>query len=155
MKNRIMFVFVNLIFALILIQSCTQNQGLNKEESKPCFRAAEGDTMWIILNHVKADKQEQFEKLMHEVVWPTLQKSDSLGQEIANHTRVLHPCKMNEDSTFTYIFIMDPLLKGADYSASSVLSKEYDKEKADEYVKMISDCFANPQVIYNVIQSQD
>jgi hypothetical protein len=49
---------------------------------------------------------------------------------------------------------VDPVVQGADYSLATVLGKEYDKEKTDEYVKMFEDCFSSPQSIYTSVQSQ-
>jgi len=37
-------------------------------------RAAKDDTVWVCLNHVKADKREQFEKFVHEMAWPAAER---------------------------------------------------------------------------------
>ena len=35
--------------------------------------ASSGDPMWVILNHVKADKRQQFEKFVYEILLPALE----------------------------------------------------------------------------------
>jgi len=118
------------------------------------IRASKGDTVWVLLSHIKPDKCEQFEKVVHEILWPVAYKLDPIDQQVAKQTRVLHPVKMNADSTYTYIFLMDPLIPKANYSAMYYLKKGYGEEKAKEYYKMFEECFASPQIGYTVIQSQ-
>jgi hypothetical protein len=122
--------------------------------SAPCFRAEKGDTMWVILNQIKADKCTQFEKLMHEICWPVFEASELPFQKAADHTRFLNPAQMNEDSTFTYIIIMDPVIRGVDYRFGSVLKMKYNESETDQYLKQIGECFASPQIMFPVIQSR-
>ena len=76
--------------------------------------AAPGDPMWVILNHVKADKRAQFEKYVYEVLLPALEKnaeSDPISRNIIKQTRMLEPSRANKDSSYTYIWLMDPIVK--------------------------------------------
>jgi hypothetical protein len=118
------------------------------------IRAAKNDTVWVALNHVKADKREQFEKFVHEIAWPAAESLGASQQKAAGQTRVLHPKEPNEDGTFTYVFIMDPVVPDADYSFNSFLRKLYSEEEVQEYVKMFSESLAVPQEGYVLIQSQ-
>ena len=154
MKNHMFFTLISLFLSIILLNSCTQEQSSIRENLKPCFRATEGDTVWVIINHVKTDKREQFENLIHDITWPTISKADSITQKVENYTRVLHPTKINNDSTYTFIFIGDPVIKGANYNFSYLLRNVYEQEEADEYLKKIQDCFSSPQTFYTQIQSQ-
>ena len=36
--------------------------------------ASPGESMWVILNHVKADKRQQFEKFVYEILMPALEE---------------------------------------------------------------------------------
>ena len=36
--------------------------------------ASPGESMWVILNHVKADKRQQFEKFVYEILLPALEE---------------------------------------------------------------------------------
>jgi len=145
------------ILILLIIFTCTKvkDEQASTDLASANIGAAEGDTMWVLLNHIKADKCEQFEKLVHEIFWPITKNSElAIDQQVAKYTRTLHPVKMNKDSTYTYVFIMDPLIQGADYGISSLLKKKYDEEKTKEYVKMFNECYAGPQTGYTLIQSQ-
>jgi len=156
MKKQIGFIslIALLVAALFLLGTTKSNMQSVKETSSSLDRAAQGDTVWILLNHIKADKCQQFEKFVHDILWPIALESDPISQQVAHHTRVLHPVEMNEDSTYTYVFIMDPVIQGANYQFSYYLKKKYDEEKTKEYLKMANECFASPQTGYTVVQSQ-
>jgi len=56
--------------------------------------ASSGDPMWVILNHVKADKRQQFEKFVYEILLPALEenaKNDSKTRNLIEQTRMLEP----------------------------------------------------------------
>jgi|GEM_PF-389837 len=118
------------------------------------IRAAKGDTVWVLLNHIKHDKRQQFEKFIHEIFWPKAAKLNPEDQQAFKQTRVLHPVKMNDDSTYTYIFLMDPLIPNGNYNILYYLKKMYDEAKAKEYYKMWSECYKRSQEPFVVTQSQ-
>ena len=156
MKRFIYFtVFFILLFVLSIVLVSTDQKAQTTDVLQgSTMRAAKGDTVWIVLNHIKADKCEQFEKFVHEIFCPIVLKSEPINQQAAHYVRVLHPAKMNEDSTYTYVFLMDPVIPGASYGVMSYLKKGYGEEQAKEYSKMFGECYASPQIGYTVIQSQ-
>lgn len=114
------------------------------------IRAAEGEQMWILINHVKAGKWEQHEHFVHDILMPAAEKVDPAA---FRHTRFLHPAEQNEDGTYTSVWLMDPLIEGADYTYLGLLTKAYGKEKAKEYIKLWEESEASPQVGYSLIQA--
>jgi len=156
MKRFIYFaVFFILLFLFsIFMINPDQKAKATNDPSGSMIRAAKGDTVWVLLNHIKADKREQFEKFVHEILWPLAQKLEPADQQVAKQTRVLHPVAMNKDSTYTYVILMDPAIPNANYQVMYYLKKGYGEEKAKEYSKMFGECFASPQVVYVLIQSQ-
>jgi hypothetical protein len=118
-------------------------------------RAVEGDKVWVIINHIKADKRDQFERFVHEIFWPMASKLRAQEQQVFRQTRVLHPTKAEEDGTYSYIFIMDPVIQGADYDINSLLKKMYGAQKGAEYGKMFDETVAREQTQYLDIQSKD
>lgn len=117
--------------------------------------AKEGDTVWVIVNHVKADKREQFERFVHEIFWPGAKNLRPAVQQVFQQTRVLHPIQAEADGTYSYLFIMDPVVPGADYDIENLIRKMYEEKKANEYLKMFSETAAGTQTGYTVIQSRD
>ena len=156
MKKFMFFigVFIALGIFVVFMSISEQKAQTTKDLSGSTMRASKGDTVWVLLNQIKADKREQFEKFVHEILWPVALKLDPIDQKVAKQTRVLHPVEMNKDSTYTYVFLMDPLIPGASYEVMYYLKKGYGEEKAKEYSKMFGECYASPQVVYVLIQSQ-
>jgi len=114
------------------------------------IRAAEGERMWVLLNHVKADKLEQHQHFVHDILMPAAEK---VALAAFRHTRFLYPTEPNEDGTFTSVFIMDPLIEDADYTFLGVLTKAYGEEQAKEYIKLWEEAEASPQVGYSLTQA--
>ena len=119
--------------------------------------AAPGDPMWVILNHVKADKRQQFEKFVYEILLPALEenaKNDSKTRNLIEQTRMLEPRRANKDSSYTYIWLMDPLVKDADYSYPGILSRVHSPEETEKYISMQLECLVGSQVSYGVKQGR-
>ena len=118
--------------------------------AREMIRAAEGEKIWVLLNHIKADKLEQHKRFVHDILMPAAEKVDPAA---FRHTRYLHPAEPNEDGTFTSVFLMDPLLEGTDYTFLGLLTKAYGEEQAKEYIKLWEEAEASPQVGYSLIQA--
>ena len=117
----------------------------------------QGDPMWVILNHVKADKRQQFEKFAYEVLLPALEenaKSNLTTRKMIGQTRMLEPRRANKDSSYTYIWLMDPLVKDAIYSYPGILKRVYSPEETKKYISMNNECLVSPQVAYPVKQGR-
>ena len=122
----------------------------NANVARETIRAAEGEQMWVLLNHVKADKWEQHEHFVHNILMSAAEKVDPAA---FRHTRFLHPAEQNEDGTYTSVWLMDPVIEGADYKILSLLKKAYGEDKAEEYVQLWNESLVSPQVGYELIQS--
>ena len=85
-------------------------------------RAAPGEDMAFGVYYIKPEKREQYERFIHEVFWPMgrrLGENDPVTRRVFQQTRVLHPKGPNEDGTYTYGFLFDPVVPGGDYSIES------------------------------------
>ena len=142
--------------SLVLFLSGVLGAGLTQAQDRPVGRelAAEGDTVWVILNHVKPDKRAQFERFVEEIFWAEAKRLSEADQRVFRQTRVLYPIAPEPDGTYTYFFIMDPVLSGADYDIGRFLEKMYGAEKAEEYFSMFDDATSAPQTVYPVVQSR-
>lgn len=112
---------------------------------KDTYRAVEGDPVWILLNKVAPDKKEVFEEFMFDIL---AEKSIELGGIFAqaiNQFRILRPTEANEDGSFTYVFMMDPLIPDANYEIMHYLSQFYEEEEASEKMKMFTESLVEPQ----------
>ena len=120
--------------------------------------ASSGDPMWVILNHEKADKRQQFEKFVYEILLPALEENainDSKTRNLIEQTRMLEPRRANKDSSYTYIWLMDPIVKDADYSYPGILSRVHSPEETEKYISMQLECLVGGrQVSYGVKQGR-
>ncbi len=114
------------------------------------MRACRGEPMWVLLNHIRPEKRTEFEHFIHAILMPAVAH---LHPEVFSKVRVLHPADANPDGTYTYIFLMDPLIPDADYNISQVLHEYYPPEQADAYLEIWDHALAFPQVEYDVVQS--
>ena len=119
--------------------------------------AATGDRVWVVLNHVKANKRLQFEKFVYEILLPALEKNsegDQGARDVIEHTRMLEPISANKDSSYTYIWLMDPVVKGADYSYPGIIGAVHSPEETEKYLSMVDECLVAPQVFYPAEQGR-
>jgi hypothetical protein len=121
-------------------------------------RAAAGDTVWVILNHVKPEKRAQYERFLHEVFWPggrRVGQTDPVVARAVARTRILHPAGPNADGTYTYAFVMDPRVPGADYDILALMKRAYPAAEAERYVRELNDVMARPGTQHLFVQSRD
>ncbi len=138
---------------LVLLALGSQAFGQSKPAARPMAKS--GETVWVCLDPIKKDKRTQYERFLHDIFWPGAAKLSPAEQQTFRQTRILHPTKAESDGSYSYFFVMDPVLKGADYSIPNLLTKMYGKAKATEYNKLYETAHAREQVCYNVTQSKD
>ncbi len=120
----------------------------------PTARAAPGDTVLVLVNRIKADKREQFESFVNSF-WASgmrLGKTDPTIGRVFQHTRVLNPVRPNADGTYSYIFIMDPVIPGGNYDIEATLKRMYPADEAARRFKMLEETFAGEQSGWTVVQ---
>jgi hypothetical protein len=122
----------------------------NPEIQRENLRALDGEKMWVLLNHVKPDRRKEFEHFMHEIIKQIGVRSEP---HVLNRTRILHPTEPNEDGTYTYIFLMDPVVEDGEYSFEKLLSLAYSPEEAGELIKLFNESLVSNQVGYEMTQT--
>lgn len=148
MKQFLKFALVIFSIMLVYYPVLAQSNKAVQTSSK------EGDKVWVIVNHVKADKRAQFEKFVHEVFWANAFKLPAADQQVFRHTRILHPVGAEADGTYSYVFLMDPIIEGGNYNIDDLLKKMFDASKAAEYGKMFGETQAREQTQYQVVQAK-
>ncbi|WP_303310955.1 hypothetical protein [Hymenobacter sp. BT730] len=136
---------------LVLLQTPA---AVAQQPQAPRALAAPGDSVWVIVNSVKPDKRQQFEKFVNEVFWPAAKKLPQEEQRVFRQTRVLYSGRPEKDGTYEYVFIMDPVVQGQDYDIEHLLQKMYTAERAAAYFKMFEDTLVGEQKWYRMVQSR-
>jgi len=119
------------------------------------FRAAEGDTLFLAFHDVKAESKEEYERLSHEMLLDRISEADQQAEYISTLVRMLHPTEANEDGTFTYLFIFDPIYSGNyGFNTLNLYTKIYGEEKGKELDEQFAATLAGDQRSYTMIQSK-
>ena len=156
--NKKRFFVVGIVVILVLVFSTAISKSVNKSDEVK-LRADEGEMVWIILNHVKQDKRQQFEEFM-EIWMQTIEnlikeeKMDPKSAQAFKQARLLLPTKANEDGSYTYIFLADPWIEGVESRILPWLKKAYSEEEAQKYLKMFSESLMHPQVSFMSTQGK-
>jgi hypothetical protein len=114
------------------------------------YRATEGDTVWVLINHIRPDKRQQFEKFIYDVLWPVVKTLSPQEQLAFRQTRFLTPTQPEADGTYSYIFFMDPVITGVDYDIDHLLKRMYSAQEVRPYEKMFLETVAREQT-WNVL----
>ena len=126
------------------------------ESSLFASQATKNDPVNVVLNHVRADKREQFEEFVFEGLLPALRENarrDPMAKKVLDQTRMPLPAEENDDGTYTYIWLMDPWVEGGIYSYQGIIEEARGVETARKYVEMVRDSLSVPQVRYRVSDS--
>jgi len=114
-------------------------------------RPAEGETVGIALNRIKADKVQQFEDFNFKYLEPAIAE---YSPRSGNTVRCLRPKEANEDGTFTYFYVIDPADSPDGYGMGTFLTAKFGIEKSNEYLGMFKDCLVDGnQEIYMTEQT--
>ena len=109
------------------------------------MRAKIGEEVWIIVSYIKNDSKSEFEKWIKEIFYPALQNSKNPMNKLQlNSTRWLEPANQNEDKTWTYVWIMDPVVPNGDYDIPTLLNKEYGEATGTEHWEKYQTFWAKP-----------
>ena len=119
------------------------------------FRAVEGDTLFLAFHDIKAESKEEYERLTHEMILDRISEADQQAEYISTLVRMLHPTEANEDGTYTYLFIFDPIYSGNyGFNTTNLLTKIYGEERGKELDEQFVATMAGPQRSYFMIQSR-
>jgi hypothetical protein len=99
----------------------------------------------VILNFVKADKTGDFEMVLGKLK-EALAKSDKPERKAqAAGWKVFKAAEAGPGGAVIYVFVMNPVAKGAEYSVGNILVEAYGAEGQTLY-KTYSDSYGNPAI---------
>ena len=117
--------------------------------------AKNGEEVFFVLHKIKFDKKQEFDKILFGEVMPAAaeyrDKDDEkheLNKKSLKTIRILRPTQVNDDSTWTFLFIADPYIEGATYNIGPPLLQKYGEDGAQAVFNRWSDCFAAGQEVY-------
>ena len=108
-----------------------------------------GSDAGLVLNFVKPDKAADFEAIMSKLK-DALQKSDKPERKMqAASWKVFKAVEPGGNGSVLYVFTIDPAVKGADYTVSTILAEAFPAEVQALY-KQYADAYAGGQNFVNL-----
>jgi hypothetical protein len=99
-------------------------------------------TTGIVLNFIKADKTADFEAVV-EKLKDALQKSpNAQRREQAASWRVFKSPDPGPAGTVVYFYLIDPAVKGADYSVSTILGEAFSGDELAALIKQYTEAYS-------------
>ena len=114
----------------------------------PQARVFTGD-VGIMYNIIKPDKTADFEMVIGKLKEALAKSDDPVHKQMAQGWRVMkNPEPMAQGGNYLYVFLIDPVVKDADYTVSMVLAKAFPAE-VQELFKVYAACFAGGVTLQN------
>lgn len=105
--------------------------------------------VWIIVSYVKENAKTDYEKWMTDIFFePMKTTQDTILKKQFDATRWLTPARQNEDKTWTFVFLMDPVIPKGDYDIEHFLIKTYGEAKGKDYFKQYEGFVALPPQVH-------
>jgi pyruvate/2-oxoglutarate dehydrogenase complex dihydrolipoamide acyltransferase (E2) component len=108
-----------------------------------------GSDAGIIINQIKPDKTADFELVIGKLKEALQKSQDPVRKQQAASWKVFKALEPGPNGIVLYFFIMDPAVKGADYTVSKILAEAFPAEVQDLY-KKFSDAYAGGQNMVNL-----
>jgi hypothetical protein len=104
----------------------------------------------MVLNFIKPDKTGDFEGVMQKLK-DALQKSENPERkQQAASWKVFRSPEAAQGGNALYVFVIDPAVKGADYTVSNILAEAYEPAELNEVFKTYAASYASGQNIVNL-----
>ena len=105
----------------------------------------------LVLNYIKADKTADFETVVGKIK-EALAKSEKPERKAqAAGWKIFKAAEPGPGGSVLYVWVVDPVAKGNEYSVSAILTEGFPAEAAALY-KQLADCYSG-QAIINLAQT--
>jgi hypothetical protein len=109
----------------------------------------------MVLNFVKPDKTADFEAVIAKLK-EALAKSEKPGRkEQAKSWKVFKSPDPAAGGNALYVFVIDPAIKGADYTVSNILAEAFPPAEVNELYKQYAAAYASGQNFVNLTLVSD
>jgi hypothetical protein len=109
----------------------------------------------MVLNFIKADKTADFEAVVAKLK-EALQKSEKPERkQQAASWKVFKSPEPAAGGNALYVFIIDPSVKGADYTVSNILAESFPADQVNTLYKQYAEAYAQGQNFVNLALVSD
>lgn len=119
-------------------------------------RAVAGDTVSLVQYYVRPDGRDRFERFVRESYWPAVQEVARKNPERVRgfrQARIIFPTRANPDGSFTYVFLLDPMVTGESYRILELLQQVYPAAEAEQRYRQWAETWIRPFTSQVFVQS--
>jgi hypothetical protein len=118
-------------------------------QAAPTTRVFAGDA-GMVLNFIKADKVADFEMVVTKLKEALAKSAKPERKQQAASWKVFKAAEPGAGGSVLYVFIVDPSVKGADYSVANILAEALPADQVNEIYKAYAGAYATGQNIVNL-----
>jgi hypothetical protein len=118
-------------------------------QAAPQTRTFPGDG-GMILNFIKPDKTADFEAVMAKLKEALAKSEKPERKEQAKSWKIFKSPDPAQGGNILYVFVVDPAIKGADYSVANILAEAFPAAEVNELYKQYAGAYASGQNIVNL-----
>jgi hypothetical protein len=100
----------------------------------------------VILNFVKADKTADFESVLAKLKEGLAKSTKPERKAMATGWKVFKATEAGPNSAVIYVFVIDPVAKGQEYSVGNLLVEAFGSDEGNKLYKTYSDSYSNPAI---------
>jgi hypothetical protein len=140
--------------ALAVLALSASTVSAQQAQAAPTTRVF-GSDAGMVLNFIKADKTADFEAVVVKLK-EALQKSEKPERkQQAASWKVFKSPEPAAGGNALYVFIIDPSVKGADYTVSNILAESFPAEQVNTLYKQYAEAYAQGQNFVNLALVSD
>jgi len=125
-----------------------QQQPAQQAQAAPTARVFASDA-GMVLNFIKPDKTADFEAVMTKLKEALTKSEKPERKQQAASWKVFKSPEPAQNGNVLYVFVIDPAVKGADYTVSTILAEAFPQEVQTLY-KQYADAYASGQNFVNL-----
>lgn len=103
----------------------------------------------MIFSPIRPERVADFELVLSRIHEALATSSDPVRRQQAAGWKAFKAIEPGPNATVLYVFVMDPAVKGADYTVSKILSEAFPAE-VQELFKLYTAAFAGSQSLLNL-----
>jgi hypothetical protein len=107
----------------------------------------------LVLNYIKPEKTADFEMVVGKIKEALAKSENAQRKSQASGWKVFKAAEPGPNGAVLYVWIVDPVAKGSEYSVSQILTEGFPAEAAALY-KTLADCYSG-QAIINLTVTAD
>ena len=131
-----------------------QAQPAQQAQAAPTTRVF-GSDAGMVLNFIKADKTMDFESVVAKLKEALQKSSKPERKQQAASWKVFKSPEPAAGGNALYVFIVDPAVKGADYTVSNILAEAFPADAVQTLYKQYAESYASGQNFVNLALVSD